>query len=127
MPAYPAIPAFAPESPTVQLTEGAAQTFKLGAAVVLDASQFVTECGADPALISGFAGHPATKGIPITVDLVHKAWEGQKFWMSALPAGGALVYGDTNKTYGITKDANGIWQLDRSKTAAAARLYIHYV
>lgn len=124
MPAFPATPAFGPESPAIQLTEGAAQSFKLGAAVVLDASKLVTECGADPALIYGFAGHPATKGLPATVDIVFKAWEGQKFWMAG---SSAFVYADNGKQYGITKDANGIWIVDRAKTGASERIYIHYV
>lgn len=124
MPAFPATPAFSPESSAETLTEGAAQSFKLGAAVVLDASKLVTECGADPALIYGFAGHPAGKNVPPTTDIVFKAWEGQKFWMSGTTA---FVYADNSKQYGITKDANGIWQIDRAKTGATERVYIHYV
>ena len=106
-----------------EYTEGAAQSFKLGAAVVLDASQFVTECGADPASLIGFAAHPAGKGLPSTKDLVYVASEGQKFWMSGTSN---PVYADTNKLYGIVKDANGIWTVDKTDVVNT-RVYIHAV
>lgn len=123
MPAFPATAAFASDSGIKQFNEAAAQTFKIGAAVVLDGSQNVTECGADPALILGFAAHPATKNLPATTDLIQVANEGQKFWM----AGNTNpVYADTNVKYGIIKDANGIWTVDKTDVVNT-RVYVHYV
>lgn len=125
MPNYPALPAFAADQPTSKFTEAAAQTFLLGAAVLLDGSNNVAECGVDPAAILGFAAHPAGKNIPNTEDLVWRASEGQKFWMSG--AAGAPVKANINVSYGITKGADGIWQLDTAKTAGSARLYVHNI
>lgn len=122
MPAFPATPAFSGESSVRKYTEGAAQSFKLGAAVVL-AAGLVTECGADPASILGFVQHPATKNIPATDDLVAVASEGQKFWMGSSTA---LVAGDINTLYGIVKDANGIWVIDKTDVVNT-RLYMHYI
>lgn len=122
MPAFPATPAVAGESSIREYTEGAAQTFKHGAAVVLTA-QVIVECGADPAAILGFAQHAATKNIPATKDLIAVASEGQKFWMAA---GTALVAADIGVLYGIVKDANGIWVIDRTETVNT-RVYLHYV
>lgn len=122
MPAFPATPAFEVPSSTRQYTEAAAQSFKLGAAVFLVAG-LVTECGADPASILGFASHPAGKGLPATVDLVEVASEGQKYWMAATSA---PVAGDVNTLYGIVKDANGIWIVDKTDVVNT-RVYVHYV
>lgn len=124
MPNYPALPAYQADQSAAKYTEAATQTFKLGAAVLLDGSQNIAECGVDPAAILGFAAHPATKNIPATEDLVWKASEGQKFWMSGTTA---PVKANINVSYGITKDANGIWQLDTAKTAGSARLYVHNI
>lgn len=122
MPAFPATPAFAADSSIREYVEGAAQTFKLGAAVVLTA-QLIVECGADPASILGFAQHAAGKNIPATKDLVAVASEGQKFWMAA---GTAYVAADIGVSFGIVKDANGIWVVDRTETVNT-RVYLHYV
>lgn len=123
MPAFPALPATVQDFATAEYTEGAAQSFKLGAAVVLDGSQLVTECGADPALILGFAAHPAGKNIPATKDLIWKASEGQKFWMAGTSN---PVYADNNVKFGIVKDANGIWTVDKTDVVNT-RVYTHAI
>jgi len=101
----------------------AAQTFKIGAAVLMDGSQNIAECGADPASIYGFAAGAATKDPQdATKQIVYKAFEGQKFWMQTSVAPAASNRG---VNYGITKDADGIWYVDFTKTAGVARMYVH--
>lgn len=123
MPEFPATPAFMAESSVRQYTEAAAQSFAIGAAVVLDGSQNVTECGADPATILGFSAHRAGANIPATRDLIHVASEGQKFWMQATsnPA-----YANTNVAYGLVRAASGIWLVDFTDVVNT-RVYVHYV
>lgn len=125
MAGFPATPAWDGESSVREYIEGAAQTFKLGAAVLLTAN-LIVECGADPAAILGFAQYNATKDVPITKSKVAVASESQKFWMAPL-AGQTLVAADIGVSYGITKDADSVWKVDRTKTAGSARLYLHYV
>lgn len=123
MPKFPALPAFAADQSGQKFTEAASQTFKLGAAVLVDGSQNIAECGADPAAIKGFVAHPAGKNIPATEDLVWVASEGQKFWMSGTSN---PVKANINQSYGIVKDADGIWIVDITDTVAT-RLYVHNV
>lgn len=124
MPKFPALPASHEDFQAEEYTEAAAQAFKLGAAVLLDASEDIAECGTDPAAILGFAAHPAGKNIPASKDLVWKASEGQKFWMAG---DNNPLKSDINQSYGITKDGDGIWHVDGTKTAGSARLYVHQV
>lgn len=118
---FPFTPAIVQSDRIRSYTEGAAQTFKLGAAVVITAG-LVVECGADPALILGFACHDATKNLPATDDLVAIAEEGKKFWCSYVGGTPVLL-----TDYGLTKQADGIWALDVAKTGASARLEVHKV
>lgn len=123
MPAFPALPAYAADQPTEEMTIAAAQTFKMGAAVLLDANEDVAECGADPAVIRGFAAHPANLHIPATKCLVWKASEGQKFLMAGTAA---PVKANINQVYGIVKDADGIWVVDVSDTTNT-RVHVHQI
>lgn len=105
------------------------QTFKEGAFVVLDGTPEVNECGADPASIYGIAsGGCASAGVTrdpqdTTKVIVHKAFEGQKFWMdgSSNPA-----ITDVGVSYGIAKDADGYWYVDKTD-AVNTRVYVHQV
>lgn len=107
----------------------AAQNFKGGSAVLLTGIQEISECGTDPALILGFSVGP-THGLagqaadPEAKILVHKAGEGQKFWgdFSVAP-----LKSDIGVSYGITRDADGFWYVDKAKTAGSARVFIHQV
>lgn len=107
----------------------AAATFVAGAAVVLDGSKQVTECGADPASIYGFALFGATAGVskdpqdPTRV-LVAKAIEGEKFWMQCSSAPSEATH--RNNSYGIAKDADGIWYVDFTDVVNT-RLFVHRV
>lgn len=123
MPKFPALPAFAADHTAKEYTEAAAQTFKLGAIVLLDASEDIIEAGADPASILGFAAHPAGKNIPATKDLVWVASEGQKFWMASSTD---PVKADINQNYGVLKDADGIWIVDKAETVST-RIHTHMV
>ena len=123
MPAFPPLPAVSGEQPAEEQTLAAAQTFKLGAAVLLDGAQNIAECGADPAAIRGFAAHPAGTGFPATKVLVWKAWEGQKFWMAG---SSNPTKANIGQNYGIVKDANGIWTVDLTD-AVNTRLHVHTV
>lgn len=109
----------------------AAEAWKLGAAVVLaGAPAKLVECGADPALIVGFAqaevlagdliGELAGKGFQCPVAVVG---EDKKFWMSATsdPADANL-----NIAYGIVADGDGIWVVDFTDVVNT-RVYVHKV
>lgn len=109
----------------IQLPLAAAQTFKTGSAVVRDGSLNIAECGADPALIYGFSTGVATKNpVDATKTIIMKAFEGQKFWMQANVDPAAA---NSGVKYGITKDADGIWHVDFTKTGASERVYVHEV
>lgn len=102
----------------------AAQTFKRGALVLFDANEDIAETGADPALILGVAAHDAAVTDFETIMHVFKASEGQKFWGSG---DNDPTKADINQQYGVTKDADGVWHIDGTKTGATARTYIHDV
>lgn len=121
---FPAIPT-AKFRMNQQYDLAAGQTFKSGASVTLSGAQEVAESGADPALILGFAAEPAV-GDPesATKVIIHKAGEGQKFWMDVSVA---PVKADIGASYGITKDADGFWYVDKAKTAGSARVYVHNI
>lgn len=111
------------------LTVAAAQTFKTGAAVVLDGSKNVTECGADPASLYGFSLGDVTAGVSKdpqdnTKVTVLKAIEGEKFWMSCTSAPSEATH--RNNSYGLVKDADGIWIVDFTDTVAT-RVFVHRV
>lgn len=108
----------------------AAQNFKGGSAVLLTGAQEASECAADPALILGFSAGPTHDLRGLIADpeapkvIIHKAGEGQKFWgdFSVAP-----LKSDIGVSYGITRDADGFWYVDKTKTAGTARVYIHQV
>jgi hypothetical protein len=108
----------------MRLPTAAGQTFGLSALVVLDGSKNVTECGADPALIYGMALEPAGKDPEGAYTIVAPAFEGQFFWMpcSADP----VIATHQNNSYGVAKDADGIWHVDFSDTTNK-RVYVHQV
>lgn len=99
-----------------------------GALLLLNGSGQFAECGADPALIAAVANGPGgtdTSGFNI---LGKKEFppgymqgisvaSGVKFlspYMGTLP-------GADGGTYGVTKDSDGFWKVDFSKTAGSAR------
>jgi hypothetical protein len=108
-----------------EYTEAAAQTYKMGAAVLMDANEDIAECGADPAAILGFAAHDATKHAIVSPGkcLVWKASEGQKFWMSGTSN---PVKANINQLFGLVKGGDGIWQVDIAETVNT-RVYVHKI
>ncbi len=114
-------------SPTGQWPEALTQTYKQGAVLVL-AAGYIQEAGANPVAIVGIAkgagGNTAANG---TNNMsVAVAQPGQIFEMS-LDDGTATyasVQADLGKQYGITKDANGVWFIDQTKTGANSRVTI---
>jgi hypothetical protein len=128
MPAFPATPAIYGGHSVRQYKVKAAEDWKLGAALVLDGTPELTECGADPAAILGFAAEPVTAGVSSDPEgallcLVNVASEGQKFWMSG---DNAPLISDVNKSYGIAVDGDGIWYVDGTE-AVNTRVYVHQV
>lgn len=128
MPKVPAI-ASAGHRDAEYLLVDAAATFKVGAAVVLDAQKEVTECGADPASIYGFALTRVDAGVSkdpqdTTKVLVMKAIEGEKFCMQA--SSDPVEATHRNNSYGLIKDADGIWTVDFTDTTNT-RVFVHRV
>lgn len=125
----PAIPVLRTRD-TAQYTHAGGQTFLDGAFVVA-AAGVMSECGANPASIFGFALEPATfdpQGA--TIVQVQRLQEGNKFWIPTTSDGTtpqAPVVADIGATFGITKGTDSIWTLDRSKNAANQRLVVHNI
>lgn len=101
----------------------AAATFTEGALVVTTAG-VLNECGADPALILGCALHDAGADPDPTVCLVALATAESTFIMQGNVA---PVAADVGASYGITKDADGIWHVDKTKLAAAFRVVVERI
>lgn len=108
------------------------ETFKIGALLVLDANGELTECGADPALVTGVAAQgagtnpgydaansPATfTGRKQTVSY-YNADKTTTFSMRGVNGGtDPVTPAQTNigESYGALKDADGIWTLDLAET-----------
>jgi hypothetical protein len=107
-----------------ELPVAAAQAFLRGAALLVNASNQYAECGADPAAIAaiaesdygtdtgGFGGH-GTKEFP-PGHMQGTLLEGRKFrarYVGSLPAA-------DGGSYGIVKDADGLWKVDFTDTTA---------
>lgn len=102
----------------------AAETFTLGALVVLDGSEELTECGADPASILGMVLHSEdVDPLDTTKALVALAEEGRTFWM---PGDDDPTAADVNQSYGVAVDGDGIWHVDGTE-AVNTRVYVHAV
>lgn len=110
MPAFPAYPNLRKVIRRYPLATG--QTFLEGAAVVLAAGA-VSECGADPAAILGFALHDAGAD-PDTDEILVALASGESTF--AMQGTSAPVAGDIGAEYGIVKDADGVWVVDKAET-----------
>lgn len=110
----------------IQLPLAAAQTFKTGAFVLRDGSANIAECGADPAVIYGIAEEPAGKEPTDAANkiIVTRATEFTRWWM---PCSANPTSANSGVSYGITKDSDGIWYVDFTKTGGSARVYVHQV
>jgi hypothetical protein len=120
---FPAIPV-AKDRRIVQYDLAASQTFKKGAAVLLNASEEVAECAADPTVVLGFAAEPAgSDPESATKVLVCVAEANRRFWIEG---DNAPTMDDVNQEYGIAKDSDGYWYLDGTETTATV-FYVHTV
>jgi hypothetical protein len=120
---FPAIPV-AKDRRIVEYDLAAAQTFVKGAAVVLNASEEVAECGADPAVVLGFAAEPAGSNPESASKVLVCLAEGnRRFWIEG---DNAPTMDDVNQTYGLAKDADGYWYVDGSESGALS-CYVHTV
>jgi hypothetical protein len=109
----------------IMLPLAAAQTFITGALVLRDGSGNVAECGADPASIYGISEGQAGKEITdVNKIIVTRATEFTRWWMSTSVA---PTSANSGISYGVTKDADGIWYVDFTKTAGSARVYVHQI
>lgn len=118
---FPAYPNLGRHIRKYPLAAGA--SFLEGALVLLDANGDVAECGADPALILGVALHDAGADPHVSEMLVAVARADSTFVFqgSADP-----VQADEGDAYGVVKDGDGIWTLDKGE-AVNTRLRIEKV
>lgn len=107
----------------------AGQVWSRGALLVMDANGAWAECGADPAAIAAVAETdygPNTTGFVHTgrnefppgfcqATLVSRDQTFHALYMGALPAAAGA-------SYGVTRDADGLWKVDFAKTAGTARV-----
>jgi hypothetical protein len=110
MPALAARPNLRKTIRSYPLADAAA--FLEGAAVLLTAGE-VDEAGADPAAILGFALHDAGADPDPGEILVALALEGATF---VLQGTSAPVAADEGVEYGLVKDGDGIWVVDKTET-----------
>jgi hypothetical protein len=97
------------------------EVFIDGAPMVLLAG-FAMECGADPAAILGFSTHPVNVLVPdpfkVLVAIAHRD---STFWMEGNVA---PVQADIGAAYGITRDVDRVWHVDKAKGGADARVEV---
>lgn len=92
----------------------ASQTFNAGALVVLDASEDVTECGADPASILGVATVPAEHVIESGYIEVYVA---DNVTVFAMKGTSNPAKANINQSYGVVKDGtSNRWEVDLTDT-----------
>jgi hypothetical protein len=120
---FPAIPV-AKDRRIVQYDLASGQTFTKGALVVLNASEEVAECGADPTSVLGIAAEPAgSDPESATKILVCVAEANRRFWIEG---DNAPTMDDVNQEYGAAKDSDGYWYLDGTETGTTV-FYVHTV
>jgi hypothetical protein len=119
-------------TPSRVFPEKATQTFLRGAPVVNNAG-FVQEAAANPRAIVGFAEEPgkngATDGLRANrcvPALPHVVFEGSIDTAAAIGTG-AIAAADLFAPYGITKDANGIWYVDKQKVTVGTNTVLYIV
>lgn len=109
------------------------ETFKIGALLVLDANGELTECAADPTLVTGVAAQgagtnpgydaansPATFTGRVQGVSYYNADKTTVFSMRAVNGGTDPVTPTqtmVGESYGALKDADGIWTLDIAETS----------
>ncbi len=108
----------------IQLPYLDGSTFLDGAPVVFStAAGTVSEAGADPASILGFTLSPAGGEVEEGTTLIARAVNQHRFWFQC---GSDPVAADEGKSYGLVKDADGVWLVDRTETVNT-RVQVHQV
>lgn len=109
-----------------------AADFTEGAFVVIAAGE-VDECGANPAEILGVALH-ASGVLPFDGEEHGYSFEGKVLVAVAKSKSTFIMQGsaapaatDEGVAYGITKDADDVWYVDKAKTGANARVIVERV
>lgn len=106
------------------------ETWTLGAAVVLDGTPEITECGADPATILGFAAHPnGVEPYPTKCYVWLADDEKARFWITGSSDGSAIATpteANLGEDYGLAKDGDGMWYLDLGDTTNV-RAFVHRI
>jgi hypothetical protein len=107
--------------PRSNVPEAITSTFKKGALVLVNSSGYLTECGADPALILGCAERDGQNGAANGTknQFVELASPGVLFRgyldTSGGEGAGTTAQGDLFKAYGVAKNAaTGFWYVDKS-------------
>jgi hypothetical protein len=131
--------------------EAATQTFKRGVPVILDANGNVAEWGGSTLAIAGISKEPGasltTAGVakqqtfdtvpnePLAAQLSRPYFnDGQNGFVVAnadtlwyAQVGTTTVAGDRGKHYGLTKDTDGQWYVDKAKTTDGTNTVVEVV
>ena len=95
------------------------ETFVYGNLVVLDASGDVTECGADPSEILGWAAENAADVVESGYVMVYVATNDAIFAMQ--PSAGTITEAAIGEDYGVVL-ASSVWLLDLTETSTVSML-----
>lgn len=116
-------------SPLEHGKEAASQTYK-GGALLVEASGKVQECAADPAKVLGVAQYKAS-GVTDNDNIYTHNQRGAQFAISLDDSSalgtGAIAATDRHAAYGVAKDANGIWYLDKAETSVKVMEIIDFI
>lgn len=107
------LPAIVQRASVRQRDLAAAQTFKIGAVVLLDAAENIVEAGANPATIYGFALHDAAVDPFTTKVLVAEADSASRFWLQGTSS---PIKDNIGKSFGLVKHADGHWIVNIADT-----------
>lgn len=98
-------------------------SFIEGAFVLMDGGE-VDECGTDPTVILGVGLHDAG-ALPLEDKILVALAKAKSTFI--LEGNEAPVQSDEGETYGITRDSDGVWHVDKTKTGSDARVYVERV
>lgn len=120
----PRFPAYPNQGRTVREYPLADDADFLEGALVLAAAGKVDECGENPAAILGVALHD-TGALPLDEAMLVAVAKSRSTFI--MQGNVAPVQADEGVAYGVTKDADGVWHVDKTKTAGNARVMVERV